>query len=104
MGCKDNVIAGNTIQAVSSWTWGNYPSAIMIDLRYLEETVYSSGSSNNLIYNNAFIGNRNLTEIFGTSSNSWDNGKIGNYWGNYLTKYPNAVEVDSSGIGNTLML
>lgn len=101
MGCKDNVIAGNTIQAVSSWTWGNYPSAIMIDLRYLEETVYSSGSSNNLIYNNAFMGNRNLTEIYGTSSNSWDNGKIGNYWGNYLTKYPNAVEVDSSGIGNT---
>jgi hypothetical protein len=32
---------------------------------------------------------------------SWDNGKEGNYWGDYLTKYPNATEIDTSGIGNT---
>lgn len=100
-GSKDNIITRNIVQAKSSWTWGNYPAAIMIDLRYMEEIVYASGSSNNLIYNNVFMSNGNLTAINGTPNNSWDNGKIGNYWGDYLTKYPNAVEVGISGIGDT---
>jgi nitrous oxidase accessory protein NosD len=41
------------------------------------------------------------TLINGTDKVSWDNGKEGNYWSDYLTKYPSATEVDSSGIGNT---
>lgn len=34
--------------------------------------------------------------------NIWDNGypSGGNYWSDYLTKYPNATEIGSSGIGN----
>ena len=35
------------------------------------------------------------------ASNFWDNGTIGNYWSDYQTKYPNANEIDNSGIGNT---
>lgn len=35
------------------------------------------------------------------SNNIWDNGSVGNYWSDYESKYPNASEVDSSGIGNT---
>jgi parallel beta-helix repeat protein len=35
------------------------------------------------------------------SMNLWDNGNAGNYWSDYQTKYPNATEVNSSGIGNT---
>jgi len=31
----------------------------------------------------------------------WDNGTVGNYWSDYLTRYPNASEIDSTGIGNT---
>jgi hypothetical protein len=30
-----------------------------------------------------------------------DNGSIGNYWSDYLTKYPNASEVGNTGIGDT---
>lgn len=37
----------------------------------------------------------------GTDMVSWDNGKTGNYWSDYQSKYPNASEVDSSGIENT---
>jgi hypothetical protein len=39
----------------------------------------------------------------GGSANAWDNGypSGGNYWSDYLTKYPNAAENDSSGIWNT---
>jgi hypothetical protein len=32
---------------------------------------------------------------------NWDNGKTGNYWSDYTTKYPNASETNKSGIGNT---
>ena len=42
-----------------------------------------------------------VTYVNGTATVSWDNGKFGNYWSNYLTEYPNAVEVDASNIGDT---
>jgi parallel beta-helix repeat protein len=32
---------------------------------------------------------------------SWDNGSEGNYWSDYATKYPNATEIDHTGIGDT---
>jgi hypothetical protein len=35
------------------------------------------------------------------SANFWDNGSLGNYWSDYLTKYPNASEIGSTGIGDT---
>lgn len=31
----------------------------------------------------------------------WDNGQEGNYWSNYASKYPNATEIGTSGIGDT---
>ena len=39
----------------------------------------------------------------GTTMPPWDNGYPvgGNYWKDYFAKYPNAVELNSSGIGNT---
>jgi len=100
-GSKDNIIAGNIVYAQTGWSWGHYSSAIMIDIVYNENIPTSTGSSGNVIYDNAFLSTGNYTEINGDSSNRWDNGKIGNYWGDYLANYPNAVEVDSSGIGNT---
>ena len=58
--------------------------------------------NNNLFYGNIFMNN---SKNFGTNwevvgSNSFDNGSIGNYWDDYLTKYPNAVEIGNTGIGN----
>ena len=32
---------------------------------------------------------------------TWDNGKEGNYWSDYLTKHPNAKETGDTGIGDT---
>jgi parallel beta-helix repeat protein len=32
---------------------------------------------------------------------TWDNGEEGNYWSDYTTKYPNATEIDHTGIGDT---
>ena len=50
--------------------------------------------------NNFFI--NNITEeSFIWSSNFWDNSSVGNYWSDYLTRYPNASEIGHTGIGDT---
>jgi len=68
-----------------------------------------SGAENNIFYHNKFIGNE-VTEGLQVSNpwywghsepNSWDNGAEGNYWSDYLLRYPNATEVDNSGTGDT---
>ncbi len=60
-------------------------------------------AEDNLFLRNIFVNN---TRNFGTNwivngDNFFDDGKTGNYWDDYLTKYPNAKEVDQSGTGNT---
>ncbi len=58
----------------------------------LENRLYSNNFVNNRF--NAFDNSSALTEI-------WDNGKSsGNFWSDYLTKYPDAAQQGSSGIGN----
>ena len=58
--------------------------------------------NNNLFYQNIFTNNSKnfATNWEVTGSNFFDNGTVGNYWDDYLTQYPMAVQVDSSGTGN----
>jgi parallel beta-helix repeat protein len=79
---SNNILSGNN---VANNYWG-------IEL---------SSSSNNSIYDNDFINNTQSQVISSNSTNAWDNGSSGNYWSDYLTRYPNATEVDSSGVWNT---
>jgi parallel beta-helix repeat protein len=72
-------------------------------------------SSNNLIYKNNFVNNTEHVHdaywevrgqpffYFLPSENIWDNGYPigGNYWSNYANQYPEAKELDSSGIWDT---
>jgi parallel beta-helix repeat protein len=67
-------------------------------------TTQGAAPRSNQFYHNNF--ENNGRNAFGNSSflvESWDNGypSGGNYWSDYQTKYPNAVEKDSSGIANT---
>jgi parallel beta-helix repeat protein len=67
---------------------------------------WASGASNNMIYHNNFVNNTRqiFTEIgfmIPDSINIWDDGVEGNYWSNYEERYPNATEIDNSGIWNT---
>jgi len=59
-------------------------------------------SSNNHIFHNNFVDNtaQALTE---SSLNMWDDGypSGGNYWSDYGIKYPDATEIDDSGIWDT---
>jgi parallel beta-helix repeat protein len=67
--------------------------------------IYVFGSNYNCIYHDSF-NNTNQAQVTPGSTNTWDNGypSGGNYWSDYLTRYPNAAENDSSGIWNTSYL
>ena len=55
---------------------------------------------------NVFYENNVLLDVFDqplylAAGNVWDNGSVGNYWSDYLTRYPNASEVGDTGVGDT---
>ena len=91
LNCSYNLIVGNTFSDCST-------AMLLHD------------SSNNTFYHNNFISNQHDVYDSGLgvypqiiSVNTWDNGypSGGNYWSDYLTKYPNAKMIDNSGIGDT---
>ena len=115
---SNNFIAGNTIEGAVDWGilvgYGSnnvfYGNLIANNGGYGHDGYgLALGGidievDNNLFYYNMFMNNSGGN--FGTNwqvigSNSFDNGSVGNYWDDYLTKYPNATEIDNSGIGNT---
>jgi len=61
--------------------------------------VFIVHSGNNTFYHNNFINNG----VSCDDANTWDNGYSsgGNYWSDYEERYPNATEIDDSGIWNT---
>jgi parallel beta-helix repeat protein len=84
----ENYVANNSIGVSIGYEQYEFPHEIENNAFY----------RNNLVNNtqNVLIGNPSHTD-----SNFWDNGKEGNYWSDYTTKYPNATEIDHTGIGNT---
>ena len=62
--------------------------------------IFFDSSYGNEIYHNNF---NNNTQQVNAAQNVWDNGypSGGNYWSDYLARYPNATEIDDSGIWNT---
>jgi parallel beta-helix repeat protein len=72
------------------------------ETRILRSGIVLEQAFNNTIYHNNFRSHVAQVIIF-NSSNVWDIGYPGggNYWVDYQKKYPNATEVDSTGIGNT---
>jgi parallel beta-helix repeat protein len=81
---NNNVLSGNNVNA-------NQYFGISLE----------SSSFNRIYHNN--IDNGIWTALVYDSNNTWDDGfpSGGNYWSDYSMKYPNAIEVGSSGIWNT---
>jgi parallel beta-helix repeat protein len=101
---SNNVLSGNNITANTGY--GIYLSSSsnctlsgnnVTDNDY---GIWLASSSNNFIFHNDFVNNTNQVYTDGLA-NVWDNGSSGNYWSDYVTKYPNATQVDSSGVWNT---
>jgi len=47
------------------------------------------------------MNNTNQAFVTAGYTNIWDDGVEGNYWSDYEEKYPNATEIDGSGIWDT---
>ena len=93
-----NIISSQATVTISVGTNDNtvYQNAISGSSIVLNVT----NSQGNTFYHDDFLA---TTEIVATGTNTWDNGYPagGNYWSDYQAKYPNAAEIDSSGIWNT---
>ena len=124
---SNNRLVGNsvfsTVRVVSRGVYSNDGTGIWLEDNSTHNRIHKNNitnngeamriwdfSSNNIIYENNFINNTSQISIITRGEpelrytpipNSWDNGTTGNYWSDYLTKYPNATEIDTSGIGNT---
>ncbi len=94
LNCSYNLIVGNTFTDCST-------ALLLYD------------SSNNTLYHNRFLSNEKTVYDSGlanypqtVSLNVWDNGypSGGNYWSDYVEKYPNAKTIDNSGLGDTAYL
>jgi hypothetical protein len=89
-----NTIANSNIKSL---TVGLGDSNNNLFIKNNVQDLYVSGSNNRFYLNNFF-----LTDTSGIlNDNFWDNGSVGNYWSNYSIKYPNASEIDNTGIGDT---
>ena len=65
-------------------------------------SIFVQFCDSNKCYGNNFLSANNFFQFYYSNKESfWDNGSIGNYWSDYLTRFPNASENGTSGIGNT---
>jgi len=87
---SSNMVSGNNITANS------------------EAGTWLHRSSDNSIYHNNFIDNSQQVYDYAwdsphvsPSTNLWDDSYTGNFWSDYEERYPNATEIDDSGIWNT---
>jgi parallel beta-helix repeat protein len=80
---SNNVVSGNIIKNNSCAIW------------------LGGESSGNIVYHNEFL--NNAEQVHSSNlTNVWDDGVgKGNYWSDYEDRYPNATELDGSGIWNT---
>jgi parallel beta-helix repeat protein len=80
-----NLIVQNNVKG--SQVWSPYITGICF-----------CGASDNTIYRNNFVDN--FYQVYSDSINAWDDGYLGNYWSDYQTKYPSAVQIGDSGVYN----
>ena len=61
---------------------------------FIGEENFNTFSQNNILF--VYV-----PDTYFKSTNFWDNGSVGNYWSDYLARYPNASEIGDTGIGDT---
>ena len=104
-----NIIRTNNISTYEIGIWilnYFYPYIITESNIIQSNNLYSNylcgvslyNSSSNQVYYNNFIWNTQNANDDGT--NSWDDGKKGNYWDDYKEKYPDARKICCKGIWN----
>ena len=79
-GTSNNIITGNIIEKITYIQLGIFDGIII--------------SSNNTVYNNGFL-DKVISITVDNNSTKWDNGSIGNYWGDYTGN-----DLNSDNIGD----
>jgi parallel beta-helix repeat protein len=107
-----NTISGNNItnNAYGIYFWFSYYNNTVSENNitnngygvYLMSSSYIFPSLNHRFYHNNFIGNT-MQVCSVDSMNIWDDGypSGGNYWSDYVERYPDAKELDGSGLWDT---
>jgi hypothetical protein len=84
--------------------WIGIQVATYSELHSANFTVYDNDFVNNNVQAQVNVVNQKNYWYYGEQgvpwSDNWNYSKEGNYWSDYLSRYPNATEVDASGIGN----
>jgi len=109
-----NNISGNSIAGNEYGIWlrvaCNYNNINRNNIADNAIGIWLGESNHNMIYHNNFIGNVQQVYDFAwdipelpPSMNIWDDGypSGGNYWSDYTSRYPDAQELDGSGIWDT---
>jgi parallel beta-helix repeat protein len=115
---SENYIAENAIGILVDDAYDNNIIGNMIT-ENIDWGIQLKGSqNNNVIYYNSFVDNNadgeglqvSIPAYMGMGApiewltghgNVWDNGTAGNYWSDYVARYPNATEIDGTVIGDT---
>lgn len=116
IGCFHNQFIGNVVEGAALWgiLLGNgsnnlFYGNLIANNGGLGHDGYglALGSTISVVNSNQFVGNifMNNSQNFGSNwevkgTNFFDNGTTGNYWDDYLAKYPDAVEAETSGVGS----
>jgi parallel beta-helix repeat protein len=101
----NNVISNNSLCGIAIWPSDEATRYNVIQGNNISHNlvgIYILRLSGSVIYHNNFVDNTNQTSV-SNSTNIWDDGypSGGNYWSDYLTRYPSATEIDHTGIGDT---
>ena len=111
-GAKNNVILGNYVAQNELGIllyWGTSQTRVIANTM-TENNGWGmriEGSKiNSTIYHNNFINNKvkeglQVSIPWPADANIWDNGSEGNYWSDYTSRYPKALEVGNTGVGDT---
>jgi parallel beta-helix repeat protein len=105
--CDGNLITKNDMTSNPAGIWLDGCSSTNINENTIAHNTLGIGvprSESIQIYHNNFVDNTNQFSTLRLDYASvWNDGypSGGNYWSDYLTQYPNATEIDSSGIWNT---
>ena len=96
-GSDDNIISGNSVsQCYTGIRIKGSDSSLVFDNSIIENKrgLYCCcGAGNNKIYHNTFEQNEEYNAR-DDIRNQWDNEGIGNYWDDYIEKYPDAGQID----------
>jgi parallel beta-helix repeat protein len=103
----NNIIHGNSILNNQYGIYFGASDANNVSVNNMvnnEYGVFIGNSLNNTIYHNNFINNtQQVDTFFGGYTDVWDDGYPfgGNYWSDYVERYPHAEELGGSGLWDT---